>query len=286
MLFRLIKHEIKSVWKIFGLLYIATIAMAIVNRLISVYIDSLYPDTQDYGLLPMDKINIATTFHGIARFMLVALFIALIVITLVVMIQRFHKNLLGDEGYLMFTLPVKTSSLILSKFIVSIIFQIFSLICFIINMIIITGENIFTVTKGLVERLGRSWDVLLSYPNVGEVFTTVFSMFFFIIFSWLAANLLIYFCLAIGHLFNRHRILIAVVTFFVVVTGVQIAFALLGVQFLQTIFESVFYVGYTYYEINNLTGYYTMILPGIMLLGTAIIYFVTYKILSKKLNIS
>ena len=36
--------------------------------------------------------------------------IAAFVITLIVIIQRFYKNLLTDEGYLMFTLPVKAHS--------------------------------------------------------------------------------------------------------------------------------------------------------------------------------
>ena len=37
------------------------------------------------------------------------LFMAAFVLTLIIQIQRFSKNLLGDEGYLMFTLPASVS---------------------------------------------------------------------------------------------------------------------------------------------------------------------------------
>ena len=39
--------------------------------------------------------------------------------TCVVTIQRFYKGLLGQEGYLMFTLPVKNWQLVFSKALVS-----------------------------------------------------------------------------------------------------------------------------------------------------------------------
>ena len=48
------------------------------------------------------------------------LFFGIMVVSLVVVIQRFYKSLLGDEGYLMFTLPVETWKLVMSKLLVAI----------------------------------------------------------------------------------------------------------------------------------------------------------------------
>ena len=45
--------------------------------------------------------------------------IATVVMAFVIMISRFYKNLLGDEGYIMLTLPVSTHSHVWSKLIVS-----------------------------------------------------------------------------------------------------------------------------------------------------------------------
>lgn len=47
--------------------------------------------------------------------------IAAVVTTVVLMILRFYRNLMTDEGYLMFTLPVSTTELIFSKLIVSVV---------------------------------------------------------------------------------------------------------------------------------------------------------------------
>ncbi|MFR7768693.1 MAG: hypothetical protein ACLU0Z_08965 [Oscillospiraceae bacterium] len=47
--------------------------------------------------------------------------IAAVVTTIVLMILRFYRNLMTDEGYLMFTLPVSTTELICSKLIVSVV---------------------------------------------------------------------------------------------------------------------------------------------------------------------
>lgn len=48
-------------------------------------------------------------------------FMGLGVLTLIMVVKRFDSNLLGDEGYLMFTLPVKSSSIIFSKLLTSLI---------------------------------------------------------------------------------------------------------------------------------------------------------------------
>lgn len=69
--------------------------------------------------------------------LLVALFIALIVFTLITMIQRFKNNLLSNEGYLMFTLPVSTERLILSKLITALFFAFLSCAASLLSFFII-----------------------------------------------------------------------------------------------------------------------------------------------------
>jgi len=50
--------------------------------------------------------------------------IALVAITMLTMFQRYNANLYGNEGYLMFTLPVKGRELLLSKLISTLIWMI------------------------------------------------------------------------------------------------------------------------------------------------------------------
>ena len=54
------------------------------------------------------------------------LFMAAFVLTLIIQIQRFSKNLLGDEGYLMFTLPASVSQHITAKLVVAVLLDVLS----------------------------------------------------------------------------------------------------------------------------------------------------------------
>jgi hypothetical protein len=64
--------------------------------------------------------------------------------TLIVLIQRFYKNLLGDEGYLMFTLPVQSWSHILSKLAVSMLWTVVSGGVALCSILFISSNNIST----------------------------------------------------------------------------------------------------------------------------------------------
>ncbi len=60
-----------------------------------------------------------TTITGIIALLFTAMSIVCIVMTLILLIQRFNTSLLQDEGYLMFTLPVSIPNLIFSKMIIA-----------------------------------------------------------------------------------------------------------------------------------------------------------------------
>ncbi len=61
--------------------------------------------------------------------------------TLTMMIQRFNKNLLSDEGYLMHTLPVKPWKHIASKLLASMLWMIGSVVVALISILVITYEK-------------------------------------------------------------------------------------------------------------------------------------------------
>ena len=77
-----------------------------------------------------------------------------LLLTLVLMVYRFYKNLMTDEGYLMFTLPVSRSLLIWSKLIVSMAWGILSAVLAALMWTMVLsvtgGENLFAgIFRGL-----------------------------------------------------------------------------------------------------------------------------------------
>ena len=204
MLGKLIKHELNATGRIFLPLYFIILILSLVNRvLITISITN--------G--PLDILRGFT----IAAYSLSI--VATLIVTFVIMIMRFYRNLITDEGYLMLTLPVKSSQLINSKLITSILWNIASIIIVGISLLIMLGttknmdmlkEFIDFVHMGLKSSFGNSYVLL------------IIEFIIMIILSLIQQVLLIYISIAIGHLFNSHRVLGAFVSYIAITTIIQI----------------------------------------------------------------
>ena len=111
MLGKLLKYEIKATARTFLPMYALLIVFALINKFFMAV-------NADYLRIP----------RIIAMSVFVVVIVGICVMTLIVTIQRFNKNLLTDEGYLSFTLPVKAHTHIDSKMIVSLMWSLLSVI--------------------------------------------------------------------------------------------------------------------------------------------------------------
>lgn len=208
MLGKLMKYEFKACGRIFFPLYLGILVLSIINGI-------------NFGVNFKNRIDgftmnpTANNTQSILMLVLVALFVALLVITIVLTIQRFKKNLLDDEGYLMFTLPVKSSSLILSKFLAALIYGIISTIVALMSIIImgiiigIIGGDV-----NLVE-IFNIFSLRDLFLEQGEV---LFYMTLSLLINYSIFILTIYLSLSIGQLpqLSKHRVVAGVVLFFVI----------------------------------------------------------------------
>lgn len=64
------------------------------------------------------------------------------VMTFILIVTRFDRNLLGDEGYLMFTLPAKTSTLITAKLLTAILWLFGTFLVFLLSITFITIRDL------------------------------------------------------------------------------------------------------------------------------------------------
>lgn len=129
MLGKLIKYEFKASSRLFLLLYGVLLLVSIINSIL-IYIGGTFNSNN----------VVLSTIQALFMTGYVILIAAVAVVTVVVIIMRFYKNLLGDEGYLMFTLPVNTDSHILSKLLTSIAWSILSFIVVIATLLIVTAK--------------------------------------------------------------------------------------------------------------------------------------------------
>lgn len=192
MLRKLMKYELKATARVFLLLYGTVLALGLLNKFFFM-IDIFNRN------LPF-PVELTAGFTMLMYFFVIG---AIFVMTLIITIQRFYKNLLGDEGYLMFTLPVQPWQHIVSKMTVAVIW-------FIVSVFV-------TIFSGLM--IGVSFDMLAELPGifskVMEEFQEWFSfhwIFFFLEFLVLclaglcSSILMIYASMSAGHLFQKHRL--------------------------------------------------------------------------------
>ena len=122
MLKKLLKYDIKSLSNTLLPIYGVTLLTAV----ISVIFQEL-KDLTPIFRVPMGLIT------GLSLF----LSFGVVIITFIIGIQKYYNQTSKDEGYLIHTLPVKKSNIILSKLISQLIFQILSCIITIISFLII-----------------------------------------------------------------------------------------------------------------------------------------------------
>lgn len=141
----------------------------------------------------------------------VCMMVALFVVTLLFIIQRFWKGLLKEEGYLMFTLPVKSWQLITAKGIsatlVSCVSGVVGILSFMIMTLVIAGE----VFDDLILMWRRVLE-LLTEQNV-NFWAAVILWILLVLFGLVANIYQIYASMALGQLFTGHRIAGAIASY-------------------------------------------------------------------------
>lgn len=200
MLKKLMKYEFKATGRSILPLYAALCAFALLIRII-------FGNLYDISNMP-DSFMAIVTFISIFGygFVMAAVFVA----TFFIIVQRFHKNLLGDEGYLMHTLPLQPYKNITSKLIVSGVWSIISILVAIFSIFIIAanGEFFTKFSTEFLPELKRSFTVFKINPYI---------LFLEIILCGIAQLskliLKLYASISIGHLFNKSKILFSLVAF-------------------------------------------------------------------------
>ena len=129
MLGKLIKYEIKSIYKYFAVLYAIIILGAVMTS---------FGHIADKYWLFSDIIAVAFIVGLMAA-------VALSVVLLIFTITRFNTSLLGDEGYLMFTIPTSTHKIVWSKALALLIFNILSVLV-VVAAAVIVGFNVYNQT--------------------------------------------------------------------------------------------------------------------------------------------
>jgi len=261
MLRKLMKYEFRATGRVYLPLFAALIFLAGVSRLLML-------------------LNLETP--GVIGIVIsVILIVGIFVLTLILTIQRFSRNLLSSEGHLMMTLPVSTDSLILSKLFVSAVWAVASLI------IVTLAIMIMAATKDFFEQIGISikWfggQLAINAPRTIMYTIEIIIVIAIMVLLW---ALILYACMSLSMLVNKRRVLFTFGAFIVITTAMQIIFAaiasILGALNIISAIERIFGT------IDSIAGSQFAIASVFIcqLILCAIFYIITRYMLKNRLNL-
>lgn len=274
MLKKLMKYEWKATNRIFLPLYIAVI--------ITTFIQVFSMNWSDTGILekyPILMMAIVFAYGAVVA--------STFVVTIVIMIQRYYKNILGVEGYLMNTLPVKGWELIISKATISTFWAIASSFVVIISFpiaIFITHPSAFV---DFMQRLFGElfWkDFIQAWGSTGSFIIFIIELLVAIIVACMASIMKIYGAMSLGHLVHKYRLLASVG--FYILFGMIENFVLgsIGFQFASLLEDQNFFHNIAYGNFQAVNG--VALLAIVLEVGVGAIYFFISKyVLDNKLNL-
>ncbi|MDE7266399.1 MAG: hypothetical protein K2N89_02920 [Lachnospiraceae bacterium] len=151
--------------------------------------------------------------------------------TMLVVAIRFYKTTYTDQGYLTHTLPVESKTLLAAKTIVSVICHLMMLTCVVVTILIIIGVGVYHIGN-----VSEYWDAHYWHRIFTEGFSELSESFreeygislggfvafylVFLIISSISGIMTVLGCISLGQLYAKHRILGAIIAYFVVI-GVQ-----------------------------------------------------------------
>lgn len=217
MLRKLLKHEFRATARVMIPLYLITVLLAVLTRATALWAEMVTFD----GMLGR---NFLALLSGIIIFGFVLALIATFVVAVILAILRFRSNLMADEGYVMFTLPVSTHTLVWSKLIVSAVWFLGAVVVDVLSLLaLVANVEMFWELGRVFQEIADQWNAY--YVGNGVAFL-VECLLLFLVFC-VVACLEFYTPLAIGHSFAQHKMLLSVAFFFAIQVVTQIVSGML-----------------------------------------------------------
>ena len=260
---KLLKYDFRSMWKQFAFIWPAALALALVNHFTINGLDSTS--------------TVGETTAGISMLVYVAILMAMFIVALVFAIQRFFKGLLGDEGYLMHTLPVRPWQLIGAKLVCAVVTTFLSVMVALLSILVI-----FPWDREVVGELFRGLGYIFTHWNIqathGVIGILEFCLMMMV--SFATGFLQLYLSMSIGHLFSKNRVAFSVIAFIAINAVVSTLSGTLLLPLSDVLSDII-------NSMNGVTSFHAAmwtIIAGELVLS-AIFFAGTEFILRKKLNL-
>ena len=225
--------------------------------------------------------NAKSNATNIISVLLIAMFvlgcIAIVVTTMILMMNRFKKSVFSDEGYLTHTLPVNTSSILLCHLLLSFAGILLSFVT------VYAGIRLVTLNVGAADDFSSFSTNLFSQMGIEKI-TVMLQFFGLMAMSILTTILMLFAAISIGHSFATGKTGKSVLFFFIL-------------YFVQQMLTSIVMVAVTAMQFattgemqnptfNTFSAFWFWFSTGAYLFFGLIYYFLTWFMTKKHLNLS
>ncbi len=284
MLGKLIKYEWKGLIKPLSILYLVLLGITIITGLLILTINPDYDDV---------TIGLSVLFTMLSALIYYFGIIVCSIGTMLIIAIRFYKTCYTDEAYLTHTLPVSTKQLLAAKTITSVL-------CHLLSMLVI-GLSVVLLLVVLVTHLINLGEIPTAELSAGfsEVFAELdrefanemgisFSGYFIYLgvislISSVCSIISILGCVSLGQLYTKHRILGAIIAYFVMTFVLQMI-AYLGMIPMYTKIFAAEYTGETILMFDLLQPTLLITLAASVVIAI-VMCFINMHMMTKRLNL-
>lgn len=263
MLGKLMKYELRATGRMMLPLFLLTLLLSVFTRMSTAVVQHTHT-------------NITESLNMLLIFAFVLALVGTAVFSVVLMVVRFRNNLMTDEGYLMFTLPVSVHQLLCAKLLVSMLWFV---AVFCVDALAIYENGMFA---GLPEFVRNVFDSMNRYYAVNGLLYML-ELLGVLIVSMVTACLLFYAPISIGNSFATHKTLLSVVFYFVIQTVLQIV-TVFGFAFSARTVNDVIMPSLASSPTRAAHLLFLSVLGYSLIIGT-ILYVLTWFMLRKRLNL-
>lgn len=284
MLGKLIKYEWKGLIKPLSILYLVLLGITILTGLLIVTINPDYDDVTMGLSVLFTILSVLIYYFGI---------IVCSLGTMLIIAIRFYKTCYTDEAYLTHTLPVSARQLLAAKTITSVLCYLLSMLIIgltVVMLLIVLVTHMINLGEIPAAELSTGFSELLAELNqefATEMGISISGYFIYLISISLVSSVCsiisILGCVSLGQLYTKHRILGAIIAYFVMTFVLQIAAYAGMIPMYAKIFAAE-YTGETILIFDLLRPTLIITMAASVIIAI-VMYFINIHMMTKRLNL-
>lgn len=224
MLGKTLKYELQATGRFFLPCFAGLVGLSLLCRVF-------------WGLDDVSNASFGTVriFTFIITALLVLMAIATVVVAIMAILNRFYKNLLSNEGYLMHVLPVRPWQHVMAKLLASMIWVILSFL-----VAALCGAILTSLVPGffreLAEVLPKFWESAeILWQEYGGHLVALVILFILALLLVSAGTILrFYTAMSFGQRANSHKVLASVGVYILITIILQLGLSLFGIGLVDT----------------------------------------------------